>query len=163
MAAAVAGGSRSVGHQAGGGRLRDVLGWAAQDVREVETSRDQEEERVEREGRRMRRAPAARSRSPSCRPWGFGCRRSEQHCEEQPRQQSEHERSARAEVRESLINVCRDHVRRHEPAKRPGRRVRNRPPGRTENPVSCEHQRRNTPTPTPVAAPMRTTSPRSMP
>ena len=55
-------------------------------------------------------------------------------------QQSEDERSARAEDREPLIDVPRDHVRGHDPAKRPGRWVRNGPPHRTRDPISCEHQ-----------------------
>src|SRR5918994_3871093 len=81
--------------------------------------------------------------SPSgwaCRPPDFGCRRSEEHRQEQPGQHSEYERSARTEIRPPVIDVPRDHVRAHEPAKRPGRRGRDRPPERAGDPVSCEYE-----------------------
>ena len=80
-------------------------------------------------------------RRARCSSSGFGLRLLEQHCENEPGQQSEDDRSARAEDRELLLDVSRDHVRRDEPANRPGRWVRYRPPERARDPVSREHQR----------------------
>jgi hypothetical protein len=67
---------------------------------------------------------------------GVGFDRSEQHCEEEPRQQSEDERSARAELGELVCNVSRDHVGGHEPAKCPGWWVRDRPKTYNRSPLS---------------------------
>ena len=114
--------------------LEDLGRGSSQDVRVLEALAEQGEVRVEPERRRdehhvRRRSRRSRTRASSRFP-DFGSR-SEQACEEEPGQESEDERSARAEDREPLIDVPRDHVRAHDPAKRPGRWVRNGPPHRT--------------------------------
>ena len=123
--------------------LEDLGRGSSQDVRVLEALTEQGEVGVEPERRDDEHhsgggldahAPGRSSRFPD-----FGSR-SEQACEDEPGQQSEDERPARAEDREPLIDVPRDHVRGHDPAKRPGRWVRNGPPHRTRDPISCEHQ-----------------------
>ena len=107
----------------------------------------------------IRRTPAAFSMFIV---W-LGFRVSEQQCEEQPRQHPEDDRSARAEVRELVLNVSGDHVRGHEPAKCPGWWVRDRPPERPGNPGSASTSACNAPTPSPVTAPIISRSPRLIP
>jgi hypothetical protein len=65
-----------------------------------------------------------------------GLRATKKQREEKACQECEDERAARTEVRELLFDVLCDHVRGHEPAKRPRRRVRHRPPSRTGDALS---------------------------